>query len=88
MMLQFLLAFLLLGSAPQLPGNSSVCLTYCKRGFLPPPLSLALPLLLSSPLLSLSLLSLFPSPVSSLYMVRASWPLLLLLLPFPLPAFL
>jgi hypothetical protein len=31
-----------LGSAPQLPGKSQVCLTYYKRGCLLPPLSLAL----------------------------------------------
>lgn len=55
MMLQFLLAFLL-GSASQLPSNSSVCLTYCKRGFLPPPLSLALfPSSLSVPSFPISL---------------------------------
>jgi hypothetical protein len=41
-----------LGSAPQLPGNSQVCLTHYKRGCSSHPLSLALLLLL--PLLTLS----------------------------------
>ena len=44
-----------LGSAPQLPGNSQVCLTLYRRGCLPPPLPLA-------PALSPS--SCFPLPIS------------------------
>ena len=70
---KLLLAFCL-GSAPQLPGNSQVCLTHYKRGCLPPLLSCLLAPALSScptpppphsPHLSLSLHMLMASLYSS-----------------------
>ena len=55
----------ILSSAPQLLGNSQVCLTHYKRGCLPPPLSLAL----AHFSFSLPSLSPFLSPLS-----MCSWP--------------
>ena len=58
-----------LGSAPQLPGNSPVYLTYYIKGCLPTPLSLALLLLLLSLLLLLLLLTLSPHPPTFLHVL-------------------
>jgi hypothetical protein len=80
-----LLAFCL-GSAPQLPGNSQMCLTHYKRGCLPPPLSLLFLLFLLDPAL--------PSPdfspplsilVAGLYSLSLSLSLLLSQLPSHAP---